>query len=48
MSPAEPLTAAPLEPSLRFLAGGGAATQLILDRDWSDHPLGPPQDWPPR
>ncbi len=47
MSPAEPLTAAPLEPSLRFLAGGGAATQLILDRDWSDHPLGPPQDWPP-
>ncbi|WP_312596878.1 sensor histidine kinase [Brevundimonas sp.] len=46
MSPAEPPTAAPLEPSLRFLAGGGAATQLILDRDWSDHPLGPPQDWP--
>lgn len=47
MSSESPPTAQPLEPALRFLAGGGAATQLILDRDWSDHPLGPPQDWPP-
>lgn len=47
MKPAVSLAAENLEPSLQFLAGGGAATQLILDRDWSDHPLGPPQDWPP-
>lgn len=47
MSSENPPTAQPLEPALRFLAGGGAATRLILDRDWSDHPLGPPQDWPP-
>ena len=33
-------------PSLGFLAGGGEATHLILARDWSDHPLGPPADWP--
>lgn len=31
---------------LRFLAGGGEATQLILERDWSTHPLGGPADWP--
>ncbi|WP_242187357.1 PAS domain-containing sensor histidine kinase [Sphingomonas sp. CARO-RG-8B-R24-01] len=35
-----------LAPALRFLAGGGRATQLILDRDWSDHPLGDPAGWP--
>ena len=29
-----------------FLAGGGRATELILARDWTDHPLGPPQEWP--
>jgi len=29
-----------------FLEGGGAATRLILARDWSDHPLGPPERWP--
>ena len=28
-----------------FLAGGGKAADLIIARDWSDHPLGPPQDW---
>jgi len=31
---------------LRFLAGGGVATRLILERDWSDHPLGSPENWP--
>ncbi|WP_160000715.1 PAS domain-containing sensor histidine kinase [Roseomonas sp. 18066] len=36
----------PLPPRLRFLAGGGRATRLILDRDWSAHPLGPPEAWP--
>ncbi len=29
-----------------FLAGGGRATELILARDWTDHPLGPPAEWP--
>lgn len=28
-----------------FLAGGGAATQLILTNDWSSHPLGAPAGW---
>ena len=31
---------------LRFLAGGGEATRLIIERDWSGHPLGPPEAWP--
>ena len=31
---------------LRFLAGGGGATRLILARDWTQHPLGPPEGWP--
>ncbi len=31
---------------LRFLAGGGAATRLILNRDWSQHALGEPGTWP--
>ncbi|NTS64693.1 PAS domain S-box protein [Sphingomonas sp. HHU CXW] len=35
-----------LPPDLRFLDGGGAATALILARDWSEHPLGPPAGWP--
>ena len=38
--------AALLPQDLRFLAGGGEAAQLILDRDWSTHPLGPPAGWP--
>jgi len=37
---------ATLPDGLRFLAGGGAATRLILDRDWTDHPLGHPSGWP--
>jgi PAS domain S-box-containing protein len=37
---------ADLAEDVRFLAGGGAATRLILARDWSDHPLGPPGGWP--
>jgi len=36
---------AALPEGLRFLAGGGEATRLILDRDWSDHPLGTPENW---
>jgi PAS domain S-box-containing protein len=35
-----------LPPPLRFLAGGGEATRLILERDWSEHPLGRPETWP--
>ena len=35
-----------LPPKHRFLAGGGAATRLILQRDWTDHWLGPPEGWP--
>jgi len=37
---------ASLPPHHRFLAGGGEATRLILDRDWTRHPLGPPEGWP--
>jgi len=35
-----------LPPALAFLAGGGAATRLILDRDWTGHLLGAPAEWP--
>ena len=35
-----------LPPPLRFLAGGGEATRLILARDWRGHPLGRPETWP--
>ena len=38
--------ASSLPSALRFLAGGGEATRLILERDWSDHPLGLPEHWP--
>ncbi|GHH24357.1 hypothetical protein GCM10008023_36450 [Sphingomonas glacialis] len=31
---------------LRFLAGGGEATKLILAREWATHPLGSPAGWP--
>ncbi len=34
------------DPKLAFLEGGGEATRLILARDWTRHPMGPPQDWP--
>lgn len=37
---------ASLPDPLRFLAGGGEATRLILERDWTGHPLGSPADWP--
>lgn len=33
----------PMTDSLPFLAGGGEAARMIAERDWSDHPLGPPQ-----
>ena len=32
---------------LAFLAGGGEAARLIRARDWSRHPLGPPETWSP-
>jgi len=32
--------------SAPFLTGGGRATELILQRDWSAHPLGEPAQWP--
>ncbi|UPG74076.1 PAS domain-containing protein [Roseomonas gilardii subsp. gilardii] len=35
-----------LPDGLRFLAGGGRATRLILERDWSSHLLGEPSGWP--
>ncbi|TGD97454.1 hybrid sensor histidine kinase/response regulator [Methylobacterium nonmethylotrophicum] len=31
---------------LPFLAGGGRAAAMIRARDWSGHPLGPPETWP--
>ncbi len=31
---------------LPFLAGGGRAAAMIRARDWSSHPLGPPETWP--
>lgn len=34
------------DPKLAFLEGGGEATRLILARDWTGHPMGPPEDWP--
>lgn len=37
---------APLPEHLGFLAGGGLATRLILDRDWTVQPLGEPATWP--
>ncbi|MDQ1156250.1 PAS domain S-box-containing protein [Sphingomonas sp. SORGH_AS 950] len=40
------MTAAQPDPDLAFLDGGGEATRLILARDWTDHPLGPPRNWP--
>lgn len=32
---------------LPFLAGGGGAARAIRERDWSGHPLGPPERWTP-
>lgn len=29
-----------------FLNGGGRAADMVRARDWSDHPLGPPDQWP--
>ncbi len=31
---------------LAFLAGGGEAARMIRARDWTGHPLGPPESWP--
>lgn len=46
MRSSDPLSSDFLPAALRFLAGGGAAARLIVDRDWSDHPLGAPANWP--
>ncbi len=32
--------------SLGFLSGGSEAARLILERDWTGHPLGKPEAWP--
>ncbi|KTT68487.1 ATP-binding protein [Sphingomonas sanguinis] len=40
------MSVASSDPKLAFLEGGGEATRLILERDWTGHPMGPPQDWP--
>jgi two-component sensor histidine kinase/PAS domain-containing protein len=32
---------------LAFLAGGGEASRMIRERDWTGHPLGPPERWTP-
>ena len=32
--------------STAFLSGGGKAADMIRGRDWSSHPLGPPERWP--
>ena len=42
----DPLSEPDLPTRLGFLRGGGRATRLILGRDWTGHPLGPPEDWP--
>jgi PAS domain S-box-containing protein len=34
-------------PALGFLDGGGEMGELIRTFDWSSHPFGPPQGWPP-
>lgn len=31
---------------LAFLAGGGEASRIIRERDWTGHSLGPPEGWP--
>ncbi|MBE7183096.1 MAG: PAS domain-containing protein [Methylobacterium mesophilicum] len=31
---------------LAFLAGGGEASRMIRERDWTGHPLGHPETWP--
>ena len=36
----------PIDPGPAFLAGGGRAADLIRARDWSKHPMGPPEQWP--
>ncbi len=46
MNDIAPANLSALPRALRFLAGGGEATRLILQRDWADHPLGEPGGWP--
>ena len=38
--------ALPSSEAYPFLAGGGEAIDLILAREWDNHPLGPPEAWP--
>lgn len=35
-----------MEDTNTFLAGGGAAGKLIRGKDWSEHALGKPENWP--
>jgi len=35
-----------VNPNLRFLEAGGEVASLMRARDWSDSPLGPPEQWP--
>ena len=41
-----PTDAASPGSSTDFLSGGGEVAALIRSRDWSDSPLGPPDQWP--
>ena len=34
------------KPQLSFLAGGGEMGWRIREYDWTQHPLGPPENWP--
>ena len=36
----------PVESATPWLAGGGEMGQLMRTRDWSNTPLGPPEQWP--
>src|SRR5690606_18043496 len=35
-----------LAPGTEFLRAGGYMTRRLASHDWSDHPLGPPEQWP--
>ena len=42
-----PDTVAPTFAGTEFLRGGGIMAQRIAAHDWSRHPLGTPEGWPP-
>ena len=41
-----PLFVTPTSPEQAWLAGGGEMSELIRERDWSQTPLGPIEEWP--